>query len=151
LNYIVNLKSPWASKSHAKNMERTKRASMDCLSTWMNACFFSSCDSAPSNQNHFWNKISDYGRMAYIFFLFSFGCSLNHIFLTLFPSNQFLDQLKMHDCNLINKLFVICSGHHHSRLIAKIMHLFLLVNNQQNGSNYINILWPHLFSQPTLH
>jgi hypothetical protein len=35
-------------------------------------------------------KLKGYGRMAYIYF----GCSLNHIFLTLLPFDQFLDQLK---------------------------------------------------------
>jgi hypothetical protein len=78
--------------------------------------------------------------MAYTFFGFSFGSSINHIFLTLVPSNQFLDQLKIHDYNPINKLSMICSRDHHNKLIVKILHLILLVNNCQNGDNYINIL-----------
>jgi hypothetical protein len=62
-------------------------------------------------------------------FWFSFGYSFNHIFLTLLPSNQFLNQLTIHDYSLINKLSMICFGDHHSKLIAKILHLILLINN----------------------
>jgi hypothetical protein len=57
--------------------------------------------------------------MAYILFLFSFGYSFNHIFLTLVPSNQLFDQLKIHDCSPIIKLSMIYSKDHHSRLIVK--------------------------------
>jgi hypothetical protein len=78
--------------------------------------------------------------MAYIFFWFSFGYSLYHIFLTLLPSNQFLDQLKIHDRSPTNKLSLIYSGNHHNRLIVKILNHILLINNWQNVNNYINIL-----------
>jgi len=86
--------------------------------------------------------------MTYIFLKFSFGCSLNHIFLTFFWSDQFFDQLKIHDYNPIHKLSMICCRYHHGRLMVKILHLILLVNNWQNGNNSINILWPHLFQNP---
>jgi hypothetical protein len=48
-----------------------------------------------------------------------FGCSLNHIFLTLLPSNQFFDQLKIHDYIPINKLSMTCFGDHHNNLLLK--------------------------------
>jgi hypothetical protein len=86
--------------------------------------------------------------MAYILFWFSFGCSPNHIFLTLVASNQFLNQLRIHDYSPINRLSMICSRDRHSRLIAKILHLILLVNNWHNGSKSISIPWPHLFDNP---
>jgi hypothetical protein len=82
--------------------------------------------------------------MAYILFWFLFGCSFNHIFSTLLPSNQFLDQLRMHDYNPINRLSMICFKDHHSTLITKILHLILLVNNWQNGTillTYFNLIF----------
>jgi hypothetical protein len=73
------------------------------------------------------------------FFWLSFGCSLNHVFLTFFPFDQFLDRLKIHNYNPIDILSMIYFGDHHGRFIAKILHLILLVNNRQNGSNSLGI------------
>jgi hypothetical protein len=78
--------------------------------------------------------------MAYILFWFSFGCSFNHVFLTFFASNQFLDQLKEHNCSLIDKLSMIYFRNHHSKLIAKILHLILLRDNG-NSIGYSNLIF----------
>jgi hypothetical protein len=81
--------------------------------------------------------------MADIIFWLSFGCSFNHVFLTLFPFDQFLDQfldqLRIHNYNPIDILSMIYFGDHHGIFIAKILHLILLVNNRQNGNNSIGI------------
>jgi hypothetical protein len=37
--------------------------------------------------------------------------------------------LKIHDCNPINRLSMIYSKDHHNKLVAKILHLILLINN----------------------
>jgi hypothetical protein len=58
-----------------------------------------------------------------------FGYSLTCIFLTLLPSDQFFNQLKIHDYNPINRISMICYGNYHSRFIIKILHLILLVFN----------------------
>jgi hypothetical protein len=78
--------------------------------------------------------------MTHILFLFSFGYSLNHICLTLFPFEQLLNQLKKHNGNPIDKLSMIYFGDHHNKLIIKILHLILLVNNGQDGNYPIGIL-----------
>jgi hypothetical protein len=78
--------------------------------------------------------------MAYILFWFSFGYSLNHIFLTLVPSDQFFDQLRIHDCSPINRLSMIYSKDHHNGFITRILHLILLINNWQSGNNSISLL-----------
>jgi len=37
---------------------------------------------------------------------------------------------------------------HHGIFVAKILHLIFLINNGQNCSNYIHILWPHFLYNP---
>jgi hypothetical protein len=64
------------------------------------------------------------------------------------PIFWFKIQMRIHDCNPINKLSMIYSRNHQSKFIVKILHLILLVSNWQNGRNSINILWPHLFHHP---
>jgi hypothetical protein len=86
--------------------------------------------------------------MTHIFFWLSFGCSLNHIFLTLFPSDQLLDQLKKHNCSPIDRLSMICSKDHHNKFITKILYLILLVDNGQDGSYPIGIFGLHFFYNP---
>ncbi len=78
--------------------------------------------------------------MTDILFLFSFGYSFNHIFLTLSPFDQLLDQLKKHNGNPIDKLSMIYSKDHHNKLIIKILHLILLVNSGQDGNYPIGVL-----------
>jgi hypothetical protein len=57
--------------------------------------------------------------------------------------------IEKHDYNPIQRLSMICCRYHHGRLMVKILHLILLVNNLQNGNNSISMLWPHLFhNQP---
>jgi hypothetical protein len=56
--------------------------------------------------------------------------------------------IEKHDYNPIQRLSMICCRYHHGRLMVKILHLILLVNNWQNGNNSINILWPRLFQNP---
>jgi len=63
-----------------------------------------------------------------------------HVFFTIFPSNQLLDQFKKHNYSPIDKLSMICSRYHHNRFITKILHFILLVNNRQDGSYPIGIL-----------
>jgi hypothetical protein len=77
--------------------------------------------------------------MAFILFWFPFGCYFNHVFLTLFPYDQFLDQLKIHNYSPIDKLSMIYSENHHGRFIDKILHLIFLVNNGRNCKNSISI------------
>jgi hypothetical protein len=57
--------------------------------------------------------------MAYILFWFSFGYSFNHVLLTLFPSDQLLDQLKIHNYNPIDRISMIYFGDHHGNLLLK--------------------------------
>jgi len=86
--------------------------------------------------------------MAYIFYWFSFGYSLDHFFLTFFPFDQFLDQLIIHNCSPINRLSMTCSKDHHGRVITKILHLIFLINNGQNYNNSIDIFWFHFLHNP---
>jgi hypothetical protein len=86
--------------------------------------------------------------MIYIFFWLSFSCSFNQVFWTLFPYDQFLDQLITHNYSPIDKFSMICFRDHHDIFIAKILHLIFLVDNGQNCNNYIDILLPHLFYNP---
>jgi hypothetical protein len=79
----------------------------------------------------------DNSKMAYILCWHSFGYSLNHVLLTLFPSNQLFDQLRIHNCCPIEKFSMICFRDHHGRFIAKILHLIFLIDNGQNYNNSI--------------
>jgi len=81
--------------------------------------------------------------MAYIFFWLSFGYSFNHVILTLIPSDQLFNQLRLYNCNLIDKFSMICFRDHHSKFVAKILHLIFLINNGQNCSNFIDICEPY--------
>jgi hypothetical protein len=78
--------------------------------------------------------------MAYIFFGLFLNYSLNHVLLTLFPSNQLFDQLKIHNCSPIDRFSMICFGDHHGRYIAKILHIIFFIDNGQNCSNSNDIL-----------
>jgi hypothetical protein len=78
--------------------------------------------------------------MAYIFFWFSFGSSFNHVLLTFFPFNQLFDQLKIHNCNPIDKFCMICFRDHHNRFVVKLLHLIFLIDNGKNCSNFIDVL-----------
>ncbi len=85
------------------------------------------------------DNFQHYGKMTHIFFWFSFGCSFDHIFLTLFPFDHLLDQLRKHNCSPIDKLSMICFLNHHNRLIIKILYLIILINNGQDGNYLIGI------------
>ncbi len=102
--------------------------------------YFFSCDFAFWSGNHFWNKAFRTIEMAYIIFWLSFSCSLNHVVVTLFPSNQLFDRLRIHNWSLIDKFSMIYFGDHHGRFIAKILHLIVLIDNGNNCNNYIDIL-----------
>ncbi len=79
-------------------------------------------------------------KMVYIIFWFSFCYSFDHGFLSLFPFDQLLDQLKIHNCNLISKFSMIWFGDHHGGFIYKILHFIFLIDNGQNCKKNINIL-----------
>ncbi len=82
------------------------------------------------------------------FFLVIFGCSLNHVSLTLFPSDQLFDQSRIRNCSPIDNFSTICFRDHHNIFVARILHLVFLIDNGQNCSNSIDILWPHLLYNP---
>jgi len=101
------------------------------------------------SRNHFWNKTSRTIIEWYTSFLrLSFSCSFNHVVLTLFPSNQLFNQLKIHNCSLINRFSMIYFGDHHGRFIAKILHLIVLIDNGQNCNSSI---WHSLLSSSLQH
>jgi hypothetical protein len=77
--------------------------------------------------------------MAYILFWLSFGCSFNHVLLTLFPFDQLLDQLRILNYTPIDRISMICFTYHHGKLITKIFHFIFLVDNGQNNNNSIGI------------
>jgi hypothetical protein len=68
-----------------QKMEGNKRASMDCLSTWMNACFFSSCDYAPSMETTSETKLLGPWQNAIHPFLVLFWLFLQSFFSNTFP------------------------------------------------------------------
>jgi len=74
------------------------------------------------------------------FFGFFFCCSFNHVFLTLFPFDQSFNQLRIYNCSPIDRFSMICSGNHHGRFIANILHLIFLVDNGKNCNNSTSIL-----------
>jgi len=90
----------------------------------------------------------DNSRMAYILFWFYFSCSFDHVLLTFFPSYQFPDKLKIHNCNPIDRFPMICFRIRHGRFIVKMLHVIFFIDNWQNCCNSINILWPHFFYNP---
>ncbi len=111
--------------------------------------FFFSCGSTPSNGNHFWN--TTYGTIEKwhtLFFSYLLVVPSIMFFLTLFPFDHLFDQLGIHNCSPIDKFSTICFRNHHSRFVAKILHLIFLIDNGQNCSNSIDILWPHLLYNP---
>jgi hypothetical protein len=59
---------------------------------------------------------------------FGFFCSLNHVFWTLFPFHQFVNQLKIHNYSPIDKFSMIYYGDHYGKHIIKILHLIFLVD-----------------------
>ncbi len=85
-------------------MNLSLRLSLLLLSSWSYfACFFLSYDFAPSNANHFWNRTSrTMVEWHTSFFGSLFIIPSIKFFFTLLPSDQFFDQLRIHDGNPIN-------------------------------------------------
>ncbi len=88
-------------------------------------------------------------NMAYILLGLSLGRSFNHVLLTFVPFDQLFDQLKLHDCSPIHRFSMICFGDHHGRFVVKVLHHIFLIDNGQNCSNPIDILWFHFVNNPS--
>jgi hypothetical protein len=67
----------------------------------------------------------------------------------LVPPPQLIDQLRIHNCNPIDRFLIIYFGDHHCKFITKILHVIFLIDNGSNYNNSIDILWSHfLYNSP---